>query len=120
MASRRRPPGKNRPSKSRLRKSGLRKDRPSKAAPGNRGSSKGETSNGGSSRERPGLEPAGGGLGNIRNSIDAVDARIHALLNERARFAQLVGISKSATGKEAHDLAMSISCVAPHSPRSAP
>src|SRR6202142_2050422 len=47
----------------------------------------------------PGLTPAGGGLGNIRNSIDAVDARIHALLNERARFAQLVGISKSASGK---------------------
>jgi len=43
--------------------------------------------------------PAGAGLGNIRDSIDAVDARIHALLNERARFAQLVGISKSASGK---------------------
>src|ERR1700735_209307 len=47
----------------------------------------------------PGLAPAGGGLGNIRESIDAIDARIHALLNERARFAQLVGISKSALGK---------------------
>jgi chorismate mutase len=35
----------------------------------------------------------------IRDSIDAIDARIHALLNERARFAQLVGISKSASGK---------------------
>ena len=46
-----------------------------------------------------GSEPAGGGLGNIRDSIDAIDARIHALLNERARFAQLVGISKSASGK---------------------
>ena len=33
------------------------------------------------------------------SSIDAIDARIHALLNERARFAQLVGISKSARGK---------------------
>jgi chorismate mutase/prephenate dehydratase len=43
--------------------------------------------------------PAGAGLGNIRDSIDAIDARIHALLNERARFAQLVGISKSASGK---------------------
>jgi len=45
---------------------------------------------------------AGGGaidLGNIRDSIDAVDARIHALLNERARYAQLVGISKAASGK---------------------
>src|SRR3984957_17803273 len=48
---------------------------------------------------RPGMEPAAGGLGNIRNSIDAIDARIHALLNERARFAQLVGISKSTSGK---------------------
>jgi chorismate mutase/prephenate dehydratase len=43
--------------------------------------------------------PAGAGLGNIRDSIDAIDARIHALLNERARCAQLVGISKSAAGK---------------------
>ena len=46
----------------------------------------------------PGTPPAGG-LGNIRESIDAIDARIHALLNERARFAQQVGISKSASGK---------------------
>jgi chorismate mutase / prephenate dehydratase len=38
-------------------------------------------------------------LANIRDSIDSVDARIHALLNERARFAQLVGISKSSSGK---------------------
>src|SRR6202041_163418 len=43
--------------------------------------------------------PAGAGLGNIRDSIDAIDARIHGLLNERARFAQLVGISKAASGK---------------------
>ena len=55
-------------------------------------------------KERPQIKiapatPAGAGLGNIRDSIDAVDARIHALLNERARFAQLVGISKSASGK---------------------
>jgi chorismate mutase/prephenate dehydratase len=45
------------------------------------------------------VTPAGASLGNIRDSIDAIDARIHALLNERARFAQLVGISKSASGK---------------------
>jgi chorismate mutase/prephenate dehydratase len=38
-------------------------------------------------------------LARIRDSIDAVDTRIHALLNERARFAQLVGISKTASGK---------------------
>jgi chorismate mutase-like protein len=38
-------------------------------------------------------------LSNIRDRIDDVDARIHALLNERARFAQLVGISKTASGK---------------------
>src|ERR1700691_894757 len=47
----------------------------------------------------PGLTPAGGGLGNIRESIDGIDARIHGLRNERARLAQLVGISKSASGK---------------------
>ena len=47
----------------------------------------------------PGVTPAAADLGNIRDSIDAIDARIHALLNERARFAQLVGISKSASGK---------------------
>src|SRR5476649_1091411 len=47
----------------------------------------------------PGATPSGGGLSNIRDSIDAIDARIHALLNERARFAQLVGISKTASGK---------------------
>jgi chorismate mutase/prephenate dehydratase len=39
------------------------------------------------------------GLEKIRDGIDAIDARIHALLNERARFAQLVGISKSSAGK---------------------
>jgi chorismate mutase/prephenate dehydratase len=47
----------------------------------------------------PGATPAGAGLGTIRESIDAIDARIHSLLNERARFAQLVGISKSAAGR---------------------
>jgi len=46
-----------------------------------------------------GVVPSTANLGDIRDSIDAIDARIHALLNERARFAQLVGISKSASGK---------------------
>src|SRR5579871_6098158 len=55
-------------------------------------------------REPPATAPAAGapptdGLGRIRDSIDAIDARIHALLNERARFAQQVGISKTAGGK---------------------
>jgi chorismate mutase/prephenate dehydratase len=43
--------------------------------------------------------PPADGLGKIRDSINAIDARIHALLNERARFAQQVGISKTARGK---------------------
>jgi chorismate mutase / prephenate dehydratase len=47
----------------------------------------------------PGATPAAADLSNIRDSIDAIDARIHGLLNERARFAQLVGISKSASGR---------------------
>jgi len=40
-----------------------------------------------------------GDLGSIRTQIDAIDARIHELLNERARFAQQVGVSKTASGK---------------------
>jgi chorismate mutase/prephenate dehydratase len=51
------------------------------------------------SRSTPGLAPAGADLGSIRERIDEIDARIHALLNERARFAQLVGISKTKAGK---------------------
>src|SRR6266568_6081958 len=74
MSSRRAAPGKGPPDKS----------RPGKSQPG---------------KSQPGVMPAGGGLGDIRNNIDSIDARIHALLNERARFAQLVGISKSASGK---------------------
>jgi len=34
----------------------------------------------------------------IRERIDAVDAQLHALINERARLAQQVGISKHASG----------------------
>lgn len=38
-------------------------------------------------------------LGEVRRRIDDVDARIQALIDERARLAQQVGISKSATGR---------------------
>ena len=48
---------------------------------------------------RRGVKPAAGDLAAIREKIDRIDADIHALLNERARFAQQVGISKSAVGK---------------------
>jgi chorismate mutase/prephenate dehydratase len=37
-------------------------------------------------------------LGQIRERIDAVDAQLHALINERARLAQQVGVSKHAAG----------------------
>jgi chorismate mutase/prephenate dehydratase len=50
------------------------------------------------SASREGSVPRGD-LGSIRARIDAIDARIHELLNERARFAQQVGISKTASGK---------------------
>jgi chorismate mutase / prephenate dehydratase len=50
-------------------------------------------------RAVPGATPAAQDVAHIRDSIDAIDARIHSLLNERARFAQRVGISKSASGK---------------------
>jgi chorismate mutase / prephenate dehydratase len=38
------------------------------------------------------------GLETIRETIDGIDARLHALINERARLAQKVGISKHASG----------------------
>src|SRR5262245_58232640 len=38
-------------------------------------------------------------LAQVRARIDSVDERIHELLNERARLAQLVGISKSLDGR---------------------
>src|SRR5580693_1214382 len=47
---------------------------------------------------KQGTTPAGVDLAKIRDAIDAVDARIHALINERARLAQRVGISKTASG----------------------
>jgi chorismate mutase/prephenate dehydratase len=37
-------------------------------------------------------------LGAVRATIDAIDEQLHALLNERARLAQQVGISKTAAG----------------------
>ncbi len=42
--------------------------------------------------------PPGIKLGEIRARIDTIDAELHRLLNERARFAQQVGISKHADG----------------------
>src|SRR5687768_12326913 len=42
-------------------------------------------------------------LESIRERIDAVDQRIHELLNERAEYAQLVGRSKRSDGLSAAD-----------------
>ena len=59
---------------------------------------------GASTRRKPGKgavatpPPAGPGLESIRARIDAVDSELHALINERARLAQKVGISKHAAG----------------------
>jgi chorismate mutase / prephenate dehydratase len=47
----------------------------------------------------PGAVPAQLDLGAIRAEIDSIDARIHALLNDRARLAQRVGMSKTASGR---------------------
>jgi chorismate mutase/prephenate dehydratase len=47
-----------------------------------------------------GATPAGAAdLGSIRERIDGIDEAIQSLINDRARLAQLVGISKSASGK---------------------
>lgn len=42
-------------------------------------------------------------LGSIRERIDDIDQRIHELLNERARFAQQVGLSKRGEGLSTAD-----------------
>ena len=78
-----------RPAKPGARKPGA----PKKSARGTAGSA-----------ARPGSTPRAAeasrsDLGSIRARIDAIDARIHELLNERAGFAQQVGISKTASGK---------------------
>ncbi len=38
-------------------------------------------------------------LGKVRSQIDAIDEQIHTLINDRARLAQQVGISKTQEGK---------------------
>jgi chorismate mutase/prephenate dehydratase len=43
--------------------------------------------------------PVRGDLEEVRAHIDAVDEKIHGLINERARLAQLVGISKTHDGR---------------------
>ncbi|MGH8286645.1 MAG: chorismate mutase, partial [Steroidobacteraceae bacterium] len=40
-----------------------------------------------------------GDLESVRRRIDGVDERIHALINERAQLAQLVGLSKHGEGR---------------------
>jgi chorismate mutase / prephenate dehydratase len=44
-----------------------------------------------------------GGLGSIRERIDAIDEHIHQLLNERARWAQQVGLTKRGEGLSTAD-----------------
>jgi len=56
-------------------------------------------SDGKTDESRPGIALDDRDLGGIRGKIDDIDARIQELLNERARFAQQVGISKTAAGK---------------------
>ena len=70
-------------------------------------SSNGRTARKGSSRRAaPATAPAaataaaaaGAGLGKLRQQIDRVDEQLHALINERARLARAVGISKHGDG----------------------
>lgn len=51
----------------------------------------------GGAKQRPAAAPVD--LEQVRERIDEVDRRIHELLNERARLAQLVGISKTLDGR---------------------
>jgi chorismate mutase/prephenate dehydratase len=38
-------------------------------------------------------------LEKVRGQIDSIDEKIHSLINDRARLAQLVGISKTREGR---------------------
>jgi chorismate mutase/prephenate dehydratase len=50
-----------------------------------------------SARNGPAAAPLD--LEKVRSQIDTIDEKIHALINDRARLAQLVGISKTREGK---------------------
>jgi chorismate mutase/prephenate dehydratase len=52
----------------------------------------------GRAKADPAAVPAKPDLAEVRRRIDAIDEQLHALLNERARHAQQVGISKHASG----------------------
>ena len=54
-------------------------------------------------KTRPAPDPAQAELLAFRQRIDNIDERIHALLNERARFAQQVGVAKQAQGLHTAD-----------------
>ena len=49
-------------------------------------------------KAEPKTVPAKPALESIRERIDGIDAELHALINERARLAQQVGISKHSAG----------------------
>lgn len=51
-----------------------------------------------SARAAPEKAASADALGDIRRQIDGIDAQIHTLINERARLAQAVGISKHKDG----------------------
>jgi len=52
-----------------------------------------------STERRPAAAPPPLDLEKVRSQIDTIDEKIHALINDRARLAQLVGISKTREGK---------------------
>jgi chorismate mutase/prephenate dehydratase len=65
-----------------------------------RARAKGRGRSGGGARAAPAAAPTPRApLEAVRARIDAVDEQIHTLINERARLAQQVGISKSTTGR---------------------
>lgn len=72
---------------------GLMKRNPKKQASGARARKSAQTS----------ASKGSGGLSSIRDHIDSIDQRIHELLNERAKYAQQVGASKSAQGLSTAD-----------------
>jgi chorismate mutase/prephenate dehydratase len=93
------PTGQERPDQERPGQERPGQERPGQERPGQERPGQERPGPGRPGQERPGVAPAGIDLGAIRAHIDEIDARIQELLNERARCAQAVGISKSAAGK---------------------
>jgi len=80
----------------------MKRKSPAKSSAQSAASPSAKTATGAAAPKSP-TAPATTDLGSIRERIDDIDQRIHELLNERARQAQQVGISKRGEGLSTAD-----------------